>query len=64
MNTIMKKWSMPQLIVLNRGKPEEYVLAVCKLNAGGGGPQIGVHGCHIPVDQNGNCADCGTVSPT
>jgi len=25
-----KGWSKPQLIVLGRGMPEEYILAVCK----------------------------------
>jgi hypothetical protein len=37
-----KKWAKPQLLILGRGKPEENVLAGCKLNGGGmKGPQAG-----------------------
>ena len=32
-----KAWVMPELIVLARGKPEEAVLTVCKLNQTKGG---------------------------
>ncbi len=31
-----KKWETPKLICLYRGRPEEAVLAFCKLAAGGG----------------------------
>lgn len=30
-----KKWSRPQLIILGRGKPEERVLAACKMDGMG-----------------------------
>lgn len=30
-----KKWKKPKLIVLNRGKPEEFVLTACKTHIQG-----------------------------
>lgn len=33
-----KKWDKPQLIILERGRPEEAVLAVCKNSIDGNGP--------------------------
>lgn len=40
-----KKWSTPKLIVLARGKPEEYVLETCKVVGGGGKHSIAVGDC-------------------
>ena len=36
MNTAAKKWKKPELIILVRGKPEEFVLFACK---GAGQPE-------------------------
>jgi len=36
MSAQKRQWSKPQLIVLGRGKPEENVLAACKITGGNG----------------------------
>jgi len=48
-----KPWEDPQLIVLQRGAPEESVLQACKTMQTGG-PQAAAGGCGvamIPVDE-------------
>ena len=46
-----KEWVTPELIVLVRSKPEEAVLAACKVNAGITGAKSNkvncFHGCSI-----------------
>ncbi len=32
---IKPKWEKPRLVILIRGKPEEMVLAACKMSSGG-----------------------------
>jgi hypothetical protein len=40
-----RKWTRPQLLVLTRGKPEEMVLAGCKLVDSGADPDADNLGC-------------------
>jgi hypothetical protein len=53
-----KSWRRPELIVLVRNRPEEAVLAGCKLT-GAGGPPSAVSGCRT-TNKNGICQtrDC------
>ncbi len=49
---MMKEWHKPKLIVLSRGKPEEYVLGGCKgmnLSGPGGDNCIGLPGSPEPT---------------
>jgi hypothetical protein len=36
-----KKWSKPQMVILFRGKPEEFVMHACKQSGGTIGPAAG-----------------------
>ena len=40
-----KDWSTPELVVLARTRPEESVLAACKLPSGGAGPMVDFSSC-------------------
>ena len=40
-----RAWSKPELIVLVRGKPEEAVLLICKVDSGGANMQRTNSGC-------------------
>ena len=42
--TYKQPGQQPELVILVRSKPEESVLAICKV-AGGGGPLWGLHTC-------------------
>jgi hypothetical protein len=53
----IKPWMRPELVVLVRGKPEEYVLAACK-TLGIEGPNIIFSGCALAF--GGNCGECQT----
>jgi hypothetical protein len=54
-----EKWSKPQLIIVGRGKAEEYVLAACKYSGMAGPDRPAVQACQHPA--HGICA---TVSPS
>lgn len=42
----MKQWEQPKLIVLQRGRPEERILLVCKtINGASGSPLIDDYQC-------------------
>jgi hypothetical protein len=57
------KWQKPELIVLQRGRPEESVLMACKYNAapdGTGGIQTLIgHGCQAA--KTGSCQACQSL---
>lgn len=53
-----KKWAKPKLIILTRGKPEESVLAGCKVNLGGGGPNNDALDCDTWDGSNSTCGEC------
>jgi hypothetical protein len=60
----MKKWMKPQLVVLVRGRPEESLIAFCKLepeNFGQTGTPIGLYpACWNSLgDCTGQCLDLG-----
>ncbi len=40
-----KPWTEPELIVIVRNKPEESVLAGCKVNPGDDGPATAANAC-------------------
>jgi len=50
-----KKWLQPQLTVLVRRKPEEGILATCKVGPTGGGPNELDWGC---IEWVGWCSEC------
>ena len=59
----MKKlWQTPELIVLMRGKPEEVVLSVCKLDSPSAlnGPYIEYAMCGIEISA-GVCDPCNSI---
>lgn len=47
-----KKWIIPQLLVLVKGKPDEMVLSACKSGSGSSGPAGSNAECYI--------VSCGT----
>ena len=55
MNGERKMWEKPELVVLLRSKPEEAVLAFCKLSAGSSGPINGAGWCG---NATGGCPAC------
>jgi len=56
----MKKWTVPLLIILTRGKPEERVLDGCKqTNVPSSGPGDAAPGCF-----ESTCLNCSTSSDT
>jgi hypothetical protein len=56
--TQRKQWQKPELVVLVRSKPEEAVLASCKLNTAG--PTLGYLNCY-PRAGSGFCLnECET----
>jgi hypothetical protein len=55
-----KEWSEPELIVLVRNKPEESVLATCKLSSGGGTGPVGYNIACKGYDAS--CTQCPVVS--
>ncbi len=58
MSSEKKLWTMPQLIVLTRGTPEERVLLQCKHKGSPANPTLNRHeGCK-GEDINKNCAEC------
>ncbi len=52
-----KKWTRPQLVVLERGRPEESVLSVCKVPVWTGGPLA--NDC-LNLGGVGNCFGTGS----
>jgi hypothetical protein len=64
MTTEKKPWSQPQLIVLDRGLPEETVLIVCKFIKANA-PSNGAKGQCLVSDPNTNgCMTCDVPTPT
>lgn len=62
----MKPWQTPQLIKLERGRPEEAVLGACKSGIGpgaGASPNGTNPGCYYDVPNPG-CVACETHSDT
>lgn len=61
-----KSWESPQLIVLQRGAPEESVLQACKTIMLAGGPLVGASACglsRVPKggrEMNAPCGPCST----
>ena len=53
-----KKWKKPELLVLVRGKPEEYVLTSCKLVSGGAGSGASYGSCFYPRTDVHLCDTC------
>jgi hypothetical protein len=58
----MKTWSKPKLVVLFRGRPEEYVLSACKNEANPDAGATQNHPDTICMENLVNCDPCiGTV---
>ena len=55
----MKQWQTPKLIVLVRGKPEEWVLDGCKQTEPSSGPGNAAPGCYQVL-----CQGCSDISNT
>ncbi len=56
-----KNWSTPGLVILMRGRPEEKVLAICKVNnpnVTSVGPSIVYNIKCAEFNASGNCASC------
>jgi len=59
-NRKMKKiWQKPKLIILSRGRPEESVLAGCKITTVGG-PNNSKGKCNL--NKTGKCAVCSAIT--
>jgi hypothetical protein len=54
-----KTWQKPKLVVLVRGRPEEFVLGPCKDAGVPGGPAIEDVDC---IQNLANCAVCSEVA--
>jgi hypothetical protein len=62
---VKKEWKTPELIVLVRSKPEEAVLAACKLIATGSGHTGDAYGCSFKIGGTGSCSyTCSSTSGT
>jgi hypothetical protein len=58
-----KKWTMPELTVIVRAKPEETVLTTCKTGpAGQSSPSAPGLGCRVTAP--GPCAFCLQLAPS
>jgi len=55
----MKNWTVPLLIILTRGKPEERVLDGCKQMHAPSGPGDAAPGCY-----ESTCLNCSASSDT
>jgi hypothetical protein len=63
--TQRKVWSSPQLIILQRRKPEESVLTLCKNDGGMSGPQEYFSGCFDFDEETADCgAYCADIAPS
>ena len=51
-----KAWIKPELISLERGKPQESVLTECKYHQMSGDPTTSCNECEV------NCSDCDTFA--
>jgi len=55
MNASSKQWQKPVLIVIGKARPDEQVLAICKLQ---GGNRLGPNNLNCKgTGQTGNCQD-------
>jgi len=53
-----KIWEKPKLIILERGRPEEMVLAGCKMPGSGATKKAKKSGC----ERLATCVDCNVLS--
>jgi len=63
------EWKTPELIVLERNRPEEAVLASCKLNTGAGSQILDYDICRIwvqdyPTNNGKFCVECKCSEPS
>ncbi len=61
-----KKWEKPKLIVLVRGKTEEFVLTQCKDSGVVGSSSTDLNGCFAMdwTNGGGQCGACVTLGPS
>ncbi|MFO7685077.1 MAG: hypothetical protein R6V60_03200 [Desulfobacterales bacterium] len=57
-NPMQKKWKKPELIVLQKGQPQEAVLTNCKAPSVSGDPQPQPVGQMCGNDKAGACQNC------
>ncbi len=62
--SLRKVWTTPELIVLVRNRPEEGVLAACKVTGNPGGINSTWNGCTIEVEVGVCNTLCQTEAPS